>query len=64
MADLPQLSRAAQELLGHLGFDPCDLDTLAARTGTDTAALLALLAELEIAGRVAVLPGGRYQRLS
>ena len=61
--DAPQLPSTAQALLGHLGFDPCDIDTLAARSGLESAALLALLSELEIAGRIAALPGGRYQRL-
>jgi DNA processing protein len=59
----PQLPPPVQSLLNHLGFDPCDVDTLAARSGLGTEALLALLSELEIAGHVAVLPGGRYQRV-
>jgi len=51
-------------LLIALGRDPCDLDTLAARSGLPADALLAQLLPLELDGRVAQLPGGRYQRLN
>ncbi len=51
-------------LLTHLGHDPCDLDTLAARSGLGVDVLIARLLELELEGQVASLPGGRYQRLS
>jgi DNA processing protein len=54
---------AMQALLGQLGFDPCDVDTLTARCELSSEVVLALLSELEIAGRVATLPGGRYQRI-
>ncbi len=49
-------------LLSALGQDPVSLDSLQARTGWPTAPLLAALLELELAGRVARLPGGLYQR--
>jgi DNA processing protein len=49
-------------LLAALGQDPVSLDSLQARTGLPTAHLLAQLLELELAGRVAHLPGGLYQR--
>lgn len=51
-------------LLVALGRDPCDLDTLAQRSGLPADALLAGLLPLELDGRVAQLPGGRYQRLN
>ncbi|HCX33373.1 MAG TPA: DNA-protecting protein DprA, partial [Rhodocyclaceae bacterium] len=54
---------AGDPLLAALGFDPCDADTLAARAGLPPEQLSARLLELELAGRVASLPGGRYQRL-
>jgi DNA processing protein len=38
------------------------MDQLQARTGWPTAQLSARLLELELAGRVSRLPGGRYQR--
>jgi DNA processing protein len=50
-------------LLQLMGFDPCDTDTLAARSGRPVEQLSAALLELELDGRVASLPGGRYQRL-
>jgi len=54
---------AHQELLAALGFDPVDLDTLAARTGRDAGGLAAELLELELAQDIERLPGNRYQRL-
>jgi len=50
-------------LLADLGHDACTLDTLMQRSGLTADALLAILLELELAGRIASLPGGRYQRL-
>lgn len=47
-----------------LGGDPCGLDTLAIRSNLAADALLARLFSLEMEGRVAQLPGGRYQRLN
>ncbi len=49
-------------LLQALGHDPATLDALQARTGETTPVLLARLLELELAGQVARLPGGLYQR--
>jgi DNA processing protein len=51
-------------LLAALGFDAVSLDELQARTGLDTPRLQAQLLDLELAGRVARLPGGYFQRLS
>ncbi|MDP3031640.1 MAG: DNA-processing protein DprA, partial [Rhodocyclaceae bacterium] len=57
-------SRSAEDPILHaLGHDPCDLDTLAARSGLPPETLLARLLPLELDGRIAPLPGGRYQRL-
>ncbi len=53
---------ASAQLLTALGYDPCDLDTLAARSGLNAAEISALLTELEIGGVVAALPGGKFQR--
>ena len=49
-------------LLGAMGYEPVEMDQLQARTGWPTAQLSARLLELELAGRVSRLPGGRYQR--
>lgn len=51
-------------LLRALGWDPMGLDALQARTGLDTATLQVRLLELELAGGLARLPGGRFQRLA
>ena len=52
-----------EQVLALLGDAPCALDSLAARSGLTPAELLAMLLPLELAGRVAQLPGGLYQRL-
>lgn len=50
-------------LLDAIAHDPVDLDTLAARTGEPTHVLATRLLELEFEGRIARLPGQRFQRL-
>ena len=52
----------ADPLLDALGFEPTTLDALLARTGWPAPELSARLLELELAGHVARLPGGLYQR--
>jgi DNA processing protein len=52
----------ADPLLDALGHDPVTLDAIQARTGEATSTLLARLLDLELAGQVARLPGGLYQR--
>ena len=54
---------AQDPLLCALGWDPMGLDALQARAGMDTATLQARLLEYELAGAVARLTGGRFQRL-
>ena len=54
---------AQDPLLCALGWDPMGLDALQSRTGMDTATLQARLLEYELAGAVARLTGGRFQRL-
>ncbi|MGB7541444.1 MAG: DNA-processing protein DprA [Burkholderiales bacterium] len=51
-------------LLTHMGFDPCDIDALVARSGLTPEAVSAMLLQLELEGKVASLPGGLYQRNS
>ena len=53
----------ADPVLAALGFDPVALDDLVARTGMGAAELSARLLELELAGRVARLPGQVFQRV-
>ncbi|VTU41035.1 DNA protecting protein DprA [Variovorax sp. PBS-H4] len=54
---------AGAGLLRAMGYDPASLDTLCARTGLPAAALQAQLLEQELAGYVARLPGGLFQRV-
>ena len=49
-------------LLTALGHDPAGVDALAERTGLPADVVTATLVELELGGRVALLPGGMYQR--
>ncbi len=51
-------------LLDQIGFYPCDIDTLCERTGFDSNVVLSLLTQLELDGRIAALPGGRFQRMA
>jgi DNA processing protein len=68
VARAPTASRApeeeAHELLEHLGHDPCNVDTLCRRSGLTADTVSAILLQLELEGRVASLPGGRYQRVA
>ena len=54
----------ARAILGALGHDPADIDTLVARTGLAASAVIAALTGLELERVVASLPGGRWQRSS
>ncbi len=57
------LGPTPSDLLQALGFEPLALDALQQRCGWPTERLLAELLELELAGQVARLPGGLFQRL-
>jgi len=57
-------SPQGDQLLAHMGFDPIDVDSLCARAGLSAEQVSSELLRLELAGRVAVLPGGLYQRLN
>jgi DNA processing protein len=50
-------------LLAHMGHDPVDVDSLCSRAGMSAEQVSSELLRLELDGRVAVLPGGLYQRL-
>jgi DNA processing protein len=53
-----------EPLLSHMGFEPVDLDSICARAGLPAERVSAELLRLELAGRIATLPGGLFQRLS
>lgn len=58
-----EIPACTHPLLEILGFDPCALDTLQARSHLSTAELQSQLLELELAGQLQRLPGGKFQRL-
>jgi len=62
-APVPAPATASDPLLHALGYEPAGLDALQARTGLPTPELQVQLLELELAGTVARLPGGLFQRL-
>lgn len=58
----PPTDEAEDALLTAMGHDPIDVDTLAQRTARDAGEIAAWLVTHELKGRVASLPGGRWQR--
>jgi len=46
-----------------MGYDPCDIDEIVARSGLPVEAVSATLLQLELDGMIAGLPGGLYQRV-
>lgn len=62
-ADLKHSENSSEHpLLTALGHDPTSLDKLIDRTGIPAAQLQVQLLELELAGEIARLPGGLFQR--
>jgi len=57
------VAEAPSGLLQHMGHDPVDVDSLCARAGLSADQVCSELLKLELAGRVAALPGGLFQRL-
>ena len=70
---MPQSSRTntsaieagpGSRVLAIMGYDPVDLDTLAARCGLDISTLHTELLTLELDGHIETLPGGKLRRLA
>jgi DNA processing protein len=61
--DPPDAGARDDALLGAMGYDPVDLDTLAQRTGLAPGLLSARLLELELTQDVERMAGNCYQRL-
>jgi DNA processing protein len=59
----PSTEGADNGLLEKMGFDPCNIDILAERSGLTAEAVSAMLLQLELDGRISSLPGGFYQRI-
>lgn len=60
----PNVSDTEPELLQHMGYDPCTIDTIVQRSGLTAEAISAMLLTLELDGKVSRLSGGLYQRIS
>ncbi len=58
------LDKDSEILLDALGFEPVSISTLVERTGLASGCIASMLLILELRGRVAPHPGGRYCRLS
>jgi DNA processing protein len=57
------LPKPQKAVLDAMGYDASSADEIGARCGIDAGMLAAHLLELELAGRVARLPGNRFQRV-
>ena len=60
----PTPPAAEHPLLQRMGYDPVSMEALVQRSGLTGDTLSAMLTVLEIEGQIAVLPGGRFQRMS
>jgi DNA processing protein len=58
-----ELDKEYEMLLDALGFEPATIDVLVARTRLRLEQIASMLLILELKGRVAALPGGRYGRI-
>ncbi len=61
--ELRELDKEYEMLLDALGFEPATIDSLVARTELPSESIASMLLILELEGRVAALPGGRYGRI-
>ena len=59
----PELDADAARLLDQMGYAPCDLDTLCARSLLGADRVSALLLKLELQDLIESLPGGQFQRI-
>ena len=58
-----EVDNTQRAILSALGYAPMNVDALATRCGLAPAAISAALTALELDGRVALVPGGLWQRL-
>jgi DNA processing protein len=58
-----ELDKEYEMLLDALGFEPATIDRLVVRTTLPSESIASMLLILELEGRVAALPGGRYGRI-
>ena len=62
--DSLRVSEAPEPILSAMGYDPVSIDALVERVELSAELVIARLAELEIDGVIASMPGGKYQRLA
>ncbi|MES2979499.1 MAG: DNA-processing protein DprA [Pseudomonadota bacterium] len=60
----PAAASAEDAVLRAMGFDPVSVDAIQSRTGLSTPALQAQLLTHELAGHLARMPGGLFQRIA
>jgi len=60
---IPESPASDHPLLGKMGFEVMATDTLIQLSGLTSNQVSAMLLTLELEGRIASLPGGRYQRI-
>ena len=58
----PNIEPSLQPIFQMIHDNPISLDNLVEATQLDTSVLLSGLLQLELAGVIAQLPGGKYQR--
>jgi DNA processing protein len=63
LEDPSELNQARSQVVGLLSPTPVKVDDLVRRCQLSPAAVLAVLLELELAGRVETLPGNRFALL-
>ena len=59
----PRVSSAQQAVLERLGYEGNSVDSVVEGTGLTPETVCSMLLELELAGLVASIPGGRYARV-
>jgi len=62
-AATPALDKEYEMLLDAVGFEPANVDVLVVRTGLPGETIASMLLVLELEGRIAPYPGGRFGRI-
>lgn len=57
------LDKGFEMLLDAVGFEPATVDALVFRTGLPSGTIVSMLLDLELQGRIASYPGGRFGRV-
>jgi DNA processing protein len=57
-----ELSESQQNLLQHMGYEPCPVDVLIERSGLTADVVSSMLLTLELQGIIESMPGGSYSR--